>query len=160
VLLAGAVAAPASANVGETIILRCTHAQSLAGFSQSAYNQALKELEADSEEYSNCASVIRQAQLAAALRGRGGGSGPAAPSGALAATPAQQSSLARARHVRPSPIRLGGAEVQPGSVHADISSALSSIPTPLVTALAFLLACAAAVAGVLIRNRLRGGRSH
>src|SRR3984885_16254875 len=70
-----ASAQQASANVGEKIILRCTHGQSINGFSQSAYRQALKELEADLEEYSpQCGAMIREAQRAAAAGGHGGGS--------------------------------------------------------------------------------------
>ncbi|MGD1059421.1 MAG: hypothetical protein ABR992_18645, partial [Solirubrobacteraceae bacterium] len=65
------VTQPASANVGETIILRCTNGQSVSGFSQSAYRQALKELNADTEEYSpECGAMIREAQRAAAAGGR------------------------------------------------------------------------------------------
>src|SRR5207248_1712394 len=72
IALALAAAAPAArADVGETIIQRCTHGQSLGGFSQSDYRKALKELSADAEEYTDCASLIRAAQLAAA-GGRGG----------------------------------------------------------------------------------------
>ena len=58
------VAQPASADIGEKIILRCTHGESLSGFSQSAYRQALKELSADSEEYSGCSLLIREAERA------------------------------------------------------------------------------------------------
>ena len=39
------LAAPAQADIGETIILKCTHGESLSGFSQKDYNKALKELE-------------------------------------------------------------------------------------------------------------------
>ena len=60
-------------SVGEQIVLRCTHGQSLSGFSQSAYRQALKELSADSLEYSPCGQQIRQAQLAALAAHRSGG---------------------------------------------------------------------------------------
>ena len=70
-VLALIVPAPASAGIGETIILRCTHGESLAGFSQAAYSQALSELSATSEEYTGCAALIRQAQLAAAGRALG-----------------------------------------------------------------------------------------
>ena len=45
-VLAAGIASPARANVGETIIQRCTHGQSLGGFSQQAYREALKELTA------------------------------------------------------------------------------------------------------------------
>ena len=67
-----AIAAPAQADVGEKIILRCTHGESLSGFTQKDYEKALKELETSLEEYSGCASLIHQAQRAAA--GSRGGS--------------------------------------------------------------------------------------
>ena len=65
--------AGASADIGTKIIERCTHGQSLSGFSQQDYRRALKELPTEVEEYSDCANLIRRAQLAAA--GGGGGRG-------------------------------------------------------------------------------------
>src|SRR5580700_4030303 len=89
-------ATPAGADQGEAIILRCTHGQSLSGFSQKAYKQALKDLNADTEEYTDCSSLIRQAQLAAAGSGGGGGGGgsagsPGAP--AVVPTPSEQRAI-------------------------------------------------------------------
>jgi hypothetical protein len=159
-----AVAQPARANIGETIVLRCTHGKSLSGFSQSAYRQALKELSADTEEYSGCSSQIRQAQLAAAAGGRGGATvvasqGAAAPV-AIAATPSEQRAIAHAERASPESVKLGGAVIHPGVVHANVASALSSLPTPLLATLAFLLACLLLVAGGALRKRVRAGRSH
>jgi hypothetical protein len=151
------IAAPASADIGETIIQRCTHAQSLSGFSQSAYTQALKELSADAEEYTNCSSLIRAAQLAAA-GGHGSGGGAESPV-AIAASPAEQQAITRARRTPAAPVRVDGQIVQPGVVHADIASAVNSLPSPLLATLAFLLACLALLAGGALRNRLRGHRS-
>jgi hypothetical protein len=54
----------ARADVGATIIERCTHGQSIAGFSQQDYARALQELSTEVEEYSNCGNLIRQAQQA------------------------------------------------------------------------------------------------
>ena len=150
-------AAPARADVGETIILRCTHGQSLAGFSQSAYSQALKELSADAEEYTPCANQIRQAQLAAA--GRGGGGGGAETVVPIAASATEKQAVARAARSAPLPVRLGSQVIAPGVVHANISSAFSTLPTPLLAMLAFLLACLILVAGGHLRNRVRGERS-
>ena len=147
-------AAPASADVGETIIQRCTHGQSLAGFSQSAYSQALKELSATAEEYTDCSSLIRAAQLAAA----GGGGGGAAVPIPIATTPAEQRAIAHAAHAA-APISVGGQVIHPGVVHANIASALSTLPTPLLVILSFLLACALAVGGGVLRNRIRAHRS-
>jgi hypothetical protein len=159
--LEGAVAQPARADVGEAIILRCTHNQSLSGFSQAAYRKALEELEADLEEYSGCSSKIRQAELAAASGGRGGTGvvgQSSAPLVAIAATPAEQRAIAHAEH-GPEPVKLTGGVIHPGVVHVDIASALSSLPTPLLATLAFLLACLLAVVGGALRNRVRAGRS-
>jgi hypothetical protein len=49
--------------------------------------------------------------------------------------------------------------LRPGVVHVDIASALSSLPTPLLATLAFMLACALLVAGRALRNRVRAHRS-
>lgn len=151
-LLSGAPAA--RADIGETIIQRCTHGQSLGGFSQSAYQQALKELSADAEQYTDCAALIRRAMLAAA----GGGSAEA-PLLALPATPAEQRALAGASKAGAGPLSVGGALVHPGVVRANISSAFSTLPTPLLATVAFLLVWLLVVAGGTLRNRVRSRRS-
>jgi hypothetical protein len=155
-----AIAQQARADIGETIILRCTHRESLSGFSQSAYRQALKELNADTEEYSNCSSLIRRAQEAAAA---GRGSAAAADGGAapvaIAATPAEQRAIAHAQAAAPGPVKLGGGVIHPGVIHANIASAFSSMPTPLLATVAFALVCLALLAGGAIRKRVRAGRA-
>jgi hypothetical protein len=153
-VLALLVAAPACADVGATIINRCTHGQSLAGFTQQDYSKALQELPTEVEEYSDCANLIRRAQLASA-GGGGGGSGAAQ---AIPLTPAERSTLARALK-SPTPVQVGGQIVSPGVVHANVASALSMLPDPLLALLAFLLACALVLAGGAIRNRVRSHRS-
>jgi hypothetical protein len=155
-----ALAPAAHADIGETIILRCTHEESLSGFSQSAYAKALKELSADTEEYSDCSSRIRQAQLAAA--GGHGAAREAAASSAqptsLAATPSEQLAIAHAKHLPARAVRLGGQLVEPGVVHANIASAFSSLPTPLFATLAFLILCLLLVLAGALRNRVRARR--
>ncbi|HEX5224838.1 MAG TPA: hypothetical protein VFW29_06895 [Solirubrobacteraceae bacterium] len=151
--------APAArADVGETIIERCTHGKSLAGFSQSAYRKALKELTADAEEYSPCGPLIRQAQLAAASGGGGasGGSEGAAP---LVATPAEQRSLAHAAQTGAAPVALGGKVVRPGVVHANVASAFSSLPSSLLATLALLLVSLVLFGANAARRRIRGNRA-
>jgi hypothetical protein len=147
------VTASAGADVGATIINRCTHGQSLSGFTQQDYSKALQELPTEVEEYSDCANLIRRAQLAAA-GGAGAGSGAAIP-----LTPAERRTLTRALAAGPTPVRVGGQIISPGVVNANIASALSSLPGPLLAILAFLLACALALAGAAIRNRVRSNRS-
>jgi hypothetical protein len=154
-------AGPARANVGEEIIRRCTNAESLRGFTQKQYGEALKELSAGTEEYSPCAQLIRQAQLAAAGAGRGGdsGGGPATPAvGAAAPTPSEQRAIAHASTAGSAPLPVGDQTIHPGVVHADIASALSSLPTPLLATVVFLTICLLATAGAGIRNRIRNVR--
>jgi len=155
-----AIAQPARADVGEKIILRCTHSEPLSGFSQSAYRQALKELSADTEEYSNCSSLIRRAQEAAAGgRGSTGVAGSGAAAVAIAATPAEQQAIAHAQLAAPGPVKLGGGVIHPGVIHTDVASAFSSMPTPLLVTLAFVLLCLALLAGGAVRKRVRARRS-
>jgi hypothetical protein len=151
----------AQADIGEKIILRCTHGESLSGFTQKDYNRALKELETSTEEYSNCANLIHQAQLAAAgsRGGSGGGgggftSGGGATTAATPATPAEQRELNRAPSAGAAPLLLGDQVIRPGVVHADIASAFSTLPSSLLAVLLFLFACAVALAGGVLRNRV------
>jgi hypothetical protein len=165
ILLAlASIAGPARADVGEEIIRRCTHNESLSGFSQSAYRQALKDLSAGTEEYSNCAQLIRQAQLAAAGSGRGTGTGssgaPPPTAGAVVPTPSEQRAIAHAPSAGAAPLQVGAQTIHPGVVHADIASAFSSLPTPLLATVAFLLLCLLLAAGAGIRNRVRARRGH
>jgi hypothetical protein len=155
-----AIAQPARADIGEKIIRRCTDGESLRGFSQSDYRKALEELEADTEEYSPCASEIRAAQLAAAAGGRGGGTaGPGAstPTAALQATPAEQRAITHAKSAGSEPVQLGtGQAIHPGVVRVNVASALSALPTPVLALLSLLLVGLLVFLGATLRNRVRG----
>ncbi len=157
-------ALPAGADVGETIIQRCTHGQSLSGFSQAAYRKALQELPTEVAEYSHCDALIRRAQLAAAgLPGAGGGGSTGGGAGTSAAgtplTATQRSTLKRSTGAGAAPVQVGNQTIHPGVVPVDIASAFSTLPTPLLAILAFLLACALALAGGAIRDRVRAHRA-
>ena len=143
-------------SVGEQIILRCTHGQSLSGFSQSAYRQALKELSADAEEYSACAQQIRQAQLAATAGQKTGAVNAATV--AVSATPAEVKALRHAQQHSSGPVPVGGRVITPGVVHANVSSAVSTLPDPVLAVLALMLATLVALAIAFARRRLRARR--
>jgi hypothetical protein len=152
------IVATAGADVGTTIINRCTHGKSLSGFSQQDYRRALQELPTEVEEYSDCANLIRRAQLAAA--GGGGSAGGGAPAAiATPVTPAESKALSRVRKTGSAPLLVGDQLVRPGVVHANVASALSSLPSPLLAILSFLLASAVLLAGRALRNRVRARRS-
>jgi hypothetical protein len=157
-LLVG-LATAASADTGTKIIERCTHGQSLGGFSQQAYRRALAELPTEVEEYSDCANLIRRAQLAAAGGGTGSGGAGSAPAVATALSPSERSALNKVPKSGAKPLSIGGQSVHPGVVHADIASAFSSLPDPLLAMLAFLLACALALGGRAIGRSVRAHRS-
>jgi hypothetical protein len=138
----------ARADEASTIIERCTHGQSLAGFSRSAYAKALRELPTDVSEYSDCEELIRKAALAAAGGGGPGGAATAPP------TPAEQETLTRAAHAPPTRIQVGKHSELPGVVPVSLTSALNALPTPLMALLAALLALGAAGGVTSLRGRL------
>jgi hypothetical protein len=147
-------AAGARADVGATIIERCTHGQSLSGFTQQDYRRALQELPAEVEEYSDCANLIRRAQLNAAGPGSSRGSGAEAAA-AIPLSPSEAASLRAVPRSGSAPQRVGGHVVRPGVVQA---SALSMLPTPLLATLALLLAAALLWGGRSIFDRVRPRR--
>ncbi len=164
-ILALSASPSALGDVGQQIITRCLQNQSLGGFSQAAYGKALKELSATTEEYSDCASLIRQAQRAAAsgqqgANGAQAGGGSASPTGVIAATPSEQQAIAHAAQSGSAPVSLGnGQVVHPGVVHADVASAFATLPGPLLAVLAIMLASLLGFGGAALRRRARDGRS-
>src|SRR5262249_32643984 len=69
----------ARADVGATIIERCTHGQSIAGFSAQDYARAVQELTPEVEQYSNCGNLIRQALQAQSQAQQAPSQAPQAP---------------------------------------------------------------------------------
>lgn len=156
--LLACMAAAASADKGAQIIERCTHGQSLSGFSQKDYRRALQELPTEVEEYSDCGNLIRQAQLAA-LGGGGGSPGGGPPTTLTPLSPEEQKALSHASKSGSAPQSIGNQQVLPGVVHANVSSALSSLPDPVLALLALLLACALALSGRSIYHGVRAWRA-
>jgi hypothetical protein len=144
----------AHADVGTKIIERCARGESISGFSQQAYRKALQEIPTEVEEYSDCGELIHKAQLDAAS---GVGAAPPAPtlssSEAIPTTPAEQHAIAQA-HKTGEPVQVGDQIIHPGVVHANIASAISALPTPLLAVLVLLLACGIVLAGAAIRHRV------
>ena len=148
------VAVPAYADVGSTIIERCAQGKSISGYTEGDYRRALQELPTEVEEYSPCANEIRRAQLAAA---GGGGTSGAAGAGSVSATPltpAEQRGIAALSHTPATPLHVGNQLIRPGVIHADVSSAFSSLPNSLLAVLALVAASALALAARTIRNRV------
>jgi hypothetical protein len=170
-------AAGAHAGVGEQLVQRCTHGESLKGFSQKDYSEALHIVanEAELEEYSPCGQLIHQAELEALGIHAGGATGAGGLAGAPGATgagtgtgagltplpvgQAEQQALERAQSQPPPALSLGGQVVRPGVLHADVASAASDLPTPVQVVLGFIVACGVLAAALTVGRRFRGRRS-
>ncbi len=164
--LALVAAAPAAAASATTKILEeCAAGTLPTGYSQQAYNQALKQMPPELAEYSDCPDLIHKAQFARAAgsRGSGGvgglGSGAGAAGAPVAApTPTEQRTLESVPRSAAPPVPVGGEVLHPGVVHVNLASALNTLPTSLLVLLVFLLVCALALGGRALRRRtLRTG---
>lgn len=148
----------AQADIGKTIVWRCTHAQSISGYTVRQYEQALQAMGTDTEEYTECGKLIQNA-MAAAAEGRRSASSSVPVTRALSVTPSEQRSLDLVAHQRPGPISVGEQPVTPGVVHVDLAKALNRLPTPMIVNLAFVVVCVLWVLGVKARRLLNTRRS-
>ncbi len=155
-LLAGASAAQASE--ASQIIEKCAHGKPISGYSQSAYRQALKQLPTILIEYSPCPEQIRGAELAAAGGGAGGAATGTAPNVPLVLTPTEQRAVQSAHHNGAASVRVGNEPIRPGVVHANIASAVNTLPHSLFAVLAFLLAVVLGLAVGEVSKRVRARR--
>jgi hypothetical protein len=155
-------AATASANEREVtkIYEACANGMVPTGYSQQTYSQAIKEMEPFLAEYTACPDLIHKAQLAGAAGSHGGSGGSSGGAGAAAVappTPTEQHTLEGVPHASSPSVPVGNDVIRPGVTHVDIASALSSLPTPLLALLAFLLAGALLLLGRAVRGRVRAG---
>jgi hypothetical protein len=156
VVLALAVGAPpAAAGVGKTILYKCTHGESFSGYTQAQYKEALEEISTEASEYTDCANLIRKAELAAAGGGTGGKAATATSHVAIPLSASEQKAVQRAHKHGSVPVQVGGEPVRPGVVHANIASAVNTLPYSLFAVLALLLAAAAVLVAGEVRKRVR-----
>ncbi len=155
-LLAGASSAQASQ--ASTIVEKCAKKESFGGYSQNAYRQALKQLPTIVVEYTACTEEIRKAELAAAGGGGEVASTTSPASVPLALTPTEQSAVQNAHHNGATPVRIGSEPIRPGVVHANIASAINTLPHSLFAVLALMSAGAVALTIGEVRKRVRSRR--
>jgi hypothetical protein len=159
-----ALSATASASAGggvNKIFEDCGESKIPVGFSQQAYEQALKQMPPELAEYDDCPALIHKAQRADA-GGHGAGATAGGGSGSAGAvpppTPAEQQKLESVGRAGGAPVKVGEEVIHPGVVHVDIASAVGQLPTPLLALLAFLLACALLIVGRLAFVHVRARR--
>jgi hypothetical protein len=156
--LALLVAATANASEVTKIYEACGNGTVPTGYSQQAYNKAIKQMEPELAEYTDCPDLIHKAQLAGAAGPHSAGASSSSEAGTAAVappTPTEQHTLEGIPHASAPPVQVGGAVIHPGVVHVNLASAFNTLPTPLLALLAFLLACALLMVGRIIRNRVR-----
>jgi hypothetical protein len=148
-------ASPAAANQAQTILEKCGHHEPFSGYSQKAYREALKQMTTTGSQYSACEEEIRKAEEAAAGGGTGTAAGTPSANVATPLTPAEQRAVQSAHRNGSAPVQIGNEPVRPGVVHANIASAVNTLPHSLFAVLAFMLAGALALAIGEVHKRVR-----
>ena len=150
--------AASSASYEELLLDACGRDGKVNGtYSPQDYREALANIPADADQYSDCRAILRAAQLAAA-------SGqetlsPAAAADILAsATPEEQAAIDEAvQSSDGNAVNVGGTVVSPASYGAgrEVAAGISDLPTPLKAALGLLAAGALAALLTAIVPRVR-----
>jgi hypothetical protein len=152
---------------GNAVIKDCTDDGVIEGkYSQKDYRDALANLPTDIDEYTDCRSVIKRAQVGGTggSGGTGGGGTTGGSAGATgnplsAATPSERAAVAAATAGGAStPIKIGGKLVQPGKLGFGGLGSPTTLPTSLIAVLVALALAAAAAAGTYVRNRVLARR--
>ncbi len=155
-LVAGAV--PAYGSEASKILEKCGHGEPFNGYSQKAYREALKQMTTTGSQYSPCEAEIRKAEEAAAGGGTGATAGTPASNVALPLTPAERRAVQSAHRSGSAPVQIGSTPVHPGVVHANIASAVNTLPQSLFAVLAFMFVGALLLTIGEVRKRVRSRR--
>ena len=156
-LLVAVLAAPALASP-TSVIRDCSEDGVLNGkYSQSELDGALEQLPSDLDEYTDCRSVIRRAQLGSASSKRRPSGKPSAAERVDAGAPPtgdEQQRIAKATGSSGS-VRIGGEGVQPGSSAAPFDSAGfgTDLPPLLMIVLLALAGLFVSAVGLAARRR-------
>ena len=176
-----ALAAPGLAHAStEALFKDCADGSLDKSYSQKDYAEALANLPADLDEYSDCRSQIQRKQLGGGKsRGGGGigagggttngGSGPtgggdtatAAPVAANpldSATPAERASFKKAIASGDAPVEVDGRPIDPDALGGAKSNGVADLPAPLLAILALLAIGGLSAAGFGTRRLVHGRR--
>jgi hypothetical protein len=181
-LVASAAGAPSALASPGQVVSDCNSNGYLTGhYSRADLQSALSGMGADVKEYTNCYDVIRRALAATAAGGAGHGGGGSSSGGAAgggrtgggnggASAGGSSGVSTRGVYGRPAnalaagagsrkAVLLSGESVAPGSSGVGSSSAVHSLPAPLIVVLILLGLAALSGGGVAVRRRVvaRGG---
>ncbi|MET0601350.1 MAG: hypothetical protein ABW167_05115 [Baekduia sp.] len=181
-----ALTVPALAHASTQALFKdCADGSLDSRYSQKDYAQALANLPADLDEYSDCRSQIQRAQLGGGKSSNGGGgtgsgggggitTGPGGPTdgGAGAAgtappsavnpldtaTPAERASFRKAITAGDAPVEVDGRPIDPGALGGAKSNGIADLPTPLLAILALLAIGGLSAAGFGTRRLVHSRR--
>jgi hypothetical protein len=131
-------------------------------YTQKELHQALAQMPADLREYSDCANIIRQAELGLGGAGGGGGSNGSNPAASsqnpfAGATPQEitraQTDIAKARRTGGVAQRVGTASATPGTLAYRQVKSVSKLPLPLLILVVLILLGAGGLASYLVHDR-------
>lgn len=152
-------ASTAAASQAQRILEKCGHGEPFSGYSQKAYREALKQMTTTGIQYDGeCEEKIRKAEEALAGSGTGATAGTLSANVATPLTPAERHAVQSAHRNGSTPVQVGNEPVRPGVVHANIASAVNTLPHSLFAVLAFMLAGALVLAIGEVRKRVRSRR--
>ena len=153
-----AFASPAAANYEDLLLDACGRDGKVNGtYSPQDYREALANIPADADQYSDCRAILRAAQLAAAS-GQATLSPAAAADILASATPEEQAAIDEAvQSSDGNAVNVGGTVVSPASYGAgrEVAAGISDLPAPLKAALGLLAAGALAALLTAIVPRVR-----
>ena len=160
-LALGALAAPAGAATRDQIIRDCADDGRLQGdYSPGELRDARRNMPSDVAEYTDCADVLRRAELpdsapsgSASSGGPGGGLGPGG--GPILQTPmddAERQALADAASGGGAAVAVDGAKILPGSAGVSPEGRGNGIPGTLLAALIAIALLALAFAVPALRR--------
>jgi hypothetical protein len=164
---------------GDAVIKDCADGSIDKSYSQKDYADALANLPADLDEYTDCRSQIQRKQLGGSGSsssgggtgggggavgggtGTGGGTGGNGDTGTgggggvvdplASATEAEKAAFAKAVQAGNDPIQLDGRPIYPGELGAK-SSGLDQLPAPLIAILALVVLAGVGAAGLGTRR--------
>jgi hypothetical protein len=180
--LAGIAAQVAAAGYQELLRDACRDEKVDGTYSQKDYREAIANIPADADQYTNCRDVLRAAQLAAARTqsgggstgsGGSGGSGGSSGSGAAAAptafgtdpldgaSPQERAAVAKAAGGGDAPVTVDGAVIEPSTFGAgrSVAGAVTDLPTPLLVVLALVALGALGALLLVLLQRVRDRRN-
>jgi hypothetical protein len=181
-----ALAAPGLAQAStKALFTDCADGSLDSHYSQKDYAQALANLPADLDEYSDCRSQIQRAQLGGhksssngggtgSTGGGGIGTGPGGPTGGGtgdtgapppsavnpldSATPAERASFKKAITAGNAPVEVDGRPIDPGALGGAKTNGVADLPTPLLAILALLTIGGLSAAGFGTRRLVNSRR--